>query len=74
MRVETIKVWTLLGFGLLAVGSLLNLLQVASQWAIFLAVMGVVYFVIGIVLGIVHDRHMQTRTRAGRDFARRSAG
>jgi hypothetical protein len=32
----------------------------------FVAVMGVVYFGIGMVLAIVRDRQMQTRTQAGR--------
>jgi len=66
MRVETIKAWILLGFGLLTIGALLNLLRIAGQWAIFVAVMGIVYFGIGMVLAIVRDRQMQTRTRAGR--------
>ena len=66
MRVETISAWIFLGFGLLATGSLLHFLQVAERWGIYLAVMGVVYFGIGIVLGIAHDRQMEARTRAGR--------
>jgi hypothetical protein len=33
----------------------------------FLAAMGVVYFGIGAVLIVVHDRHMAKRTRAGRE-------
>lgn len=65
MRGETITAWIYLGFGLLTIGSLLNLLQVAGRWGRFVAVMGVVYFGIGIVLGAVHDRHMTTRARAG---------
>jgi hypothetical protein len=33
----------------------------------FVAVMGLVYFGIGVVLTIMHDRHMIKRTRAGRE-------
>ena len=66
MRVETVSPWIFLGFGLLAIGSLLNLLEVAGQFAMFVAVLGSVYFGIGMVLAIVRDRQMQTRTRAGR--------
>jgi succinate-acetate transporter protein len=65
MRVESIKAWILLGFSLLAIGAVLNLLQVAGQWGIFAAVMGIVYFGIGMVLAIVRDRQMNMRTRAG---------
>ena len=65
MRVETIKAWVLVGFGLLAIGTVLNLLQFAGHWGIFLAVMGVVYFCIGMLLSVIRDRHMNTRTRAG---------
>lgn len=65
MRVETIKAWIFLGFAVLATGTLLYVLQVAGQLGRFLGVIGFVYFGIGIVLGVVHDRQMQTRTRAG---------
>ena len=67
MRVETIKAWIMLGFGLLAIGTLLNLLQVAGQGGIFLALMGIVYFGIGMLLAVLRDRHLNTRTRAGRE-------
>lgn len=66
MRVETIKAWILLGLGLLAIGTLLKLL-VAGQLGIFVAVMGVVYFCIGMLLSVVRDLHMKTRTRAGQE-------
>jgi hypothetical protein len=38
----------------------------AGKLAGFLAVMGFVYFGIGAVLTVMHDRHMAKRTRAGR--------
>ena len=36
----------------------------AGKLAQFVAVMGLVYFGIGVVLTIMHDRHMIKRTRA----------
>jgi hypothetical protein len=39
----------------------------AGKLAQFVAVMGLVYFGIGVVLTIMHDRHMIKRTRAGRE-------
>jgi hypothetical protein len=35
--------------------------------AIFLAAVGFVYFMVGAVLSLVHDKHMAKRTRAGRE-------
>ena len=39
----------------------------ADKLAQFVAVMGLVYFGIGVVLTIMHDRHMIKRTQAGRE-------
>ena len=39
----------------------------AGKLAQFVAVTGLVYFGIGVVLTIMHDRHMIKRTRAGRE-------
>jgi hypothetical protein len=39
---------------------------VVEPIAQFVAVIGLVYFGIGVVLTIMHDRHMIERTRAGR--------
>jgi hypothetical protein len=36
-----------------------------GKLGIFLAVVGLVYFSIGVVLSVMHDRHMLKRTRAG---------
>jgi hypothetical protein len=38
-----------------------------GKLARFLAAMGAVYFGIGAVLIVMHDRHMAKRTRAGRE-------
>jgi hypothetical protein len=69
MRIETIKGWMLVGFGLLIIGMLLYVFEVteADKLAQFVAVMGLVYFGIGVVLTIMHDQHMIKRTRAGRE-------
>lgn len=39
----------------------------AAKLAQFVAVMGLVYFGIGVVLTIMHDGHTIKRTRAGRE-------
>ena len=70
MRIETIKGWMLVGFGLLFIGMLLYVCLKSPQTdklAQFVTVMGLVYFGIGVVLTIMHDRHMIKRTRAGRE-------
>jgi hypothetical protein len=70
MRIETIKAWMFVGFGLLLIiGMLLYVFEVTAggKLAQFVAVMGLVYFGIGVVLTIMHDRHMIKRTRAGRE-------
>lgn len=67
MRVETVKAWIILGFGLLAIGIMLSLIQVGAELGRFVAVMGVVYFWIGMLLSVIRDRSMNTRTRAGQE-------
>ena len=64
MRVETIRAWMLVGFCLLTLGTLLFMFEVTG---IFLALVGLVYFGIGILLSLMHGRHMVERTRAGRE-------
>ena len=54
------------GFCLLIVGTWLYLFEI-TQGGKFLAVMGLVYFGIGAVLIVMHDRHMAKRTRAGQE-------
>jgi hypothetical protein len=58
MSVDTILTWIFLGFALLVIGTLLY------------AVMGIVYIGIGGMLAIIHDRHLDKRTRAGRESHR----
>jgi hypothetical protein len=69
MRIETIGAWIFLGFGLLMLGALLYVLGVTedANLARFLGTVGGVYFCIGGVLTIIHDRHMAKRTRARRE-------
>jgi uncharacterized membrane protein YiaA len=54
------------GFCLLIVGTWLYLFEI-TQGGKFLAVMGLVYFGISVVLTLIHDRHMAKRTRARRE-------
>ena len=63
IRIETIRVWMFVGFGLLLVGTWLVLFGVTEDGK-FLAVIGLVYFGISLVLTLIHDRHMMRRTRA----------
>ena len=72
MRIETITAWIFIGFGLLMIGALLYLFQITEggKFARFLAVMGGVYFCIGGILTLMHDRHMARRTQAGRESHR----
>ena len=67
MRLATITTWLFVGFGLVMIGALLYLFQVTEdgKFARFLGVLGIVYFGIGIVLTLMHDRHMAKRTQAG---------
>jgi hypothetical protein len=56
----------MVGFDLLTVGALLYLFQITEggKFARFVATMGAVYFVIGVMLILTHDRHMARRMRA----------
>jgi hypothetical protein len=66
MRIETAKGWMMVGFCLLTVGMLLHMTAViGGELTVFLATMGLVYLTIGLVLTLVHDKHMAKRTRAG---------
>jgi len=69
MRLATITAWLFVGFGLLMIGALLYLFQITEdgKLARFLGLLGVVYFGIGVVVTLVHDRHMLKRTQAGRE-------
>jgi ABC-type multidrug transport system permease subunit len=69
MRIETITAWIFIGFGLLMIGTLLYMFEITEggKLARFLAVIGLVYFCIGVMLTLTHDRHMAKRTRAGRE-------
>ena len=65
MRSETAITWILVGFGLLAIGTLLYISEVTE--GLFLEIIGVVYFAIGMVLAVMHNKHMLKRMRAGRE-------
>jgi amino acid transporter len=69
MRPETSMAWILVGLGLLTIGMFLAIFQVTeySKLAGFLAAVGFVYFIIGMVLAIMNDRHMAERMRANRE-------
>ena len=57
--------WILISLCLLVIAIALFALNVRDgKLAGLLAVMGLVYFSIGAVLSVVHDRHMAKRTRA----------
>jgi hypothetical protein len=63
IRVETTKAWMFVGFCLLIIGTWLFLFGV-TEGGKFLIVIGLIYFAIGAVLSVIHDRHMMKRTRA----------
>jgi hypothetical protein len=67
MRIETVRAWMFVGFCLLTIGTLLYIFDVTDDPAIFLAAVGFVYFIVGVVSTLMHDRHMLKRTRAGRE-------
>ena len=69
MRIEIIAAWIFIGFGLLMIGVFLYLFQI--EGGRFLGVIGAIYFAIGMLLTLKHDRHMAKRIRAGRDSHRR---
>lgn len=66
MRIETVSTWMFVGFCLLTLGMLLYMSEVieGGKLALFLTAIGFVYFVIGLVLGVIHSKHMIKRTRA----------
>jgi hypothetical protein len=57
------------GFCLLTLGTLLSMFEVTEggRLGIFLALVGLVYFGVAIVVTLIHDRHMAQRTRAGQE-------
>lgn len=69
MRRETPSAWILASLCLLAIALAVYVFKIpeAGKLAGFLAVIGFVYFSIGAVLTVIHDRHMGKRTRAGRE-------
>ncbi|HLO00736.1 MAG TPA: hypothetical protein VK208_19920 [Pyrinomonadaceae bacterium] len=69
MRIEIIRTWIFVGFGLLMLGTLLYMFKVTEDGnlARFLGVVGIVYFCIGVVLSVMHESHMAKRTRAGQE-------
>jgi len=67
MRTGTVAAWIFVGTGLLMIGLWLHMSHVSAKLGIFLAVLGLVYFVIGWVLATLHGKHMDKRTRAGRE-------
>ena len=64
---ETASAWIFVGFGLVTIGAWLYAFGVTEDGSLarFLAVMGFVYFNIGLILSVMHGRHMDKRTRAG---------
>lgn len=65
MRIETVRAWMCVGFLLLIIGAGLYTFEV--KLAIFVGAVGFVYFIIGLVLTLLHDQYMAERTRAGRE-------
>ena len=69
MRIKTLAAWIFVGSCLLVIGTLLYTFEITKdgKLASFLAVIGLVYFGIGVMLGRMYDQHMARRTRAGRE-------
>ena len=68
MRSDTVKTWIFVGFGLLMIDTLSYTLRITDgKLASVAAAVGVVYFCIGVVSSVIHDRHMIKRTRAGQE-------
>jgi len=70
VRIETVRVWLLVGFSLLVAGLCLYAFKespAGGKFAIFVAAMGIVYLNVGLLLTFIHDKHMTKRTRAGRE-------
>jgi len=67
MRIERVAACLLVGFSLMATGALLYMFEVGGKWGLLLAIMGFVFFAIGVKLGTAHTRRMDKRTRTGRE-------
>ena len=69
MRMETASAWILASLCLLTIGMALYVFKgpEVGKLAAFFAATGAVYFGIGAVLIVMHDRHMAKRTRARRE-------
>ena len=67
MRSETAWAWILASLSVLAIGTVLYVFNVSGKLVGILTAVGFVYFVIGAVLSVMHDRHMDERTRVGRE-------
>jgi len=69
MRIETASAWILASLCVLTIGTALLIFKVpeASKFAGLLIAMGLIYFGIGAVLIVMHDRHMAKRTRARKE-------
>ena len=67
MRGETASAWIPASLCLLVMGIAVYVFKTpeAGKLTGFLAVMGFVYFGIGAVFTVMHERHMAKRTRAG---------
>ncbi len=68
MRMKTTAAWIFVGFGLLTLGLLLSVFDFTEDGKLgtFLIAVGLVYFGIGFIGGLVHDWHRDKRTEAGR--------
>jgi hypothetical protein len=69
MRNETASAWILASLCLLTIGTALYVFTSPEDGKLtgFLITLGLIYFGIGAVLTVMHDRHMAKRTRAGRE-------
>lgn len=69
MRIETASAWMVASLCLLTIGTALYVFNVPQSDKLvgFLAALGLVYFIIGAVLNVMHDRHMAKRTQAGEE-------
>ena len=65
MRIETASAWILASLCLLAIAIGLYVFDVPGKLTGFFAAMGVVYFGVGALLIVIHDRHMAKHSRAG---------
>lgn len=58
MRIETVTACLLVGFSLMTAGALLYMFEVGGKWCLLLAIIGGIFFAIGVRLGTVHTRRM----------------